>query len=177
MKRLLIFFLFFTMSSTVLYSQNTAKVFCSFQLDGHALTGGALLPQGSDSTRVDWNGREFILLLQKQKRYGFTAVKKGFDSLFFELSVGQDTAIRISMIPAGMELNQAVITGTMRESRKSESPVAIDVYSAKFFRSNPVASIFESMQLIQGVRPQLNCNICNTGDIHINGLEGPYSID
>lgn len=32
------------------------------------------------------------------------------------------------------------------------------------------------MQTINGVRPQLNCNICNTGDIHINGLEGPYTM-
>jgi outer membrane receptor for ferrienterochelin and colicins len=24
--------------------------------------------------------------------------------------------------------------------------------------------------------PQLNCNVCNTGDIHINGLEGPYTL-
>ena len=22
----------------------------------------------------------------------------------------------------------------------------------------------------------MNCNICNTGDIHINGLEGPYTM-
>ncbi|WP_317236019.1 TonB-dependent receptor plug domain-containing protein [Niabella hibiscisoli] len=29
---------------------------------------------------------------------------------------------------------------------------------------------------MNGVRPQLNCNICNTGDIHINGLEGPYTM-
>lgn len=26
------------------------------------------------------------------------------------------------------------------------------------------------------MRPQLNCNVCNTGDIHINGLEGPYTL-
>jgi len=26
------------------------------------------------------------------------------------------------------------------------------------------------------VRPQLNCNVCNTGDIHINGMEGPYTM-
>jgi outer membrane receptor for ferrienterochelin and colicins len=31
------------------------------------------------------------------------------------------------------------------------------------------------MQNVNGVRPQLNCNVCNTGDIHINGLEGPYT--
>jgi len=28
---------------------------------------------------------------------------------------------------------------------------------------------------VNGVRPQLNCSVCNTGDIHINGLEGPYT--
>ena len=32
------------------------------------------------------------------------------------------------------------------------------------------------MQNVNGVRPQLNCNVCNTGDIHINGLEGPYTL-
>src|SRR5690606_20793645 len=25
-------------------------------------------------------------------------------------------------------------------------------------------------------RPQINCSVCNTGDIHINGLEGPYTM-
>src|SRR5690606_21895008 len=23
---------------------------------------------------------------------------------------------------------------------------------------------------------QVNCNVCNTGDIHVNGLEGPYTM-
>lgn len=26
------------------------------------------------------------------------------------------------------------------------------------------------------MKPQYNCNVCNTGDIHINGLEGPYTM-
>ena len=26
------------------------------------------------------------------------------------------------------------------------------------------------------VRPQINCAVCNTGDIHINGMEGSYSM-
>ena len=30
--------------------------------------------------------------------------------------------------------------------------------------------------MVNGVRPQINCNVCNTGDIHINGLEGPYTM-
>lgn len=73
-------------------------------------------------------------------------------------------------------LNEVVISGTMKEVSKLESPVPIEIYTPKFFKSNPTPSIFESLQIVNGVRPQLNCNICNTGDIHINGLEGPYTM-
>jgi outer membrane receptor for ferrienterochelin and colicins len=57
-----------------------------------------------------------------------------------------------------------------------ESPVPVEVYKPVFFPENPTANIFEALQNVNGVRPQLNCNVCNTGDIHINGLEGPYTL-
>ncbi len=74
------------------------------------------------------------------------------------------------------DLNEVVISGTMKEVSKSESPVPVEVYSARFFKSNPTPSIFDALQNINGVRPQINCNVCNTGDIHINGLDGPYTM-
>ncbi len=73
-------------------------------------------------------------------------------------------------------LEEVVISGTMKEVSKLQSPVPIEVYTKAFFKSNPAPSLFESLQNINGVRPQVNCNVCNTGDIHINGLEGPYSM-
>lgn len=72
-------------------------------------------------------------------------------------------------------LDEVVVSGTLRPVSKSQSPVPVEVYSKLFFKKNPTPSIFESMQNVNGVRPQLNCNVCNTGDIHINGLEGPYT--
>lgn len=75
---------------------------------------------------------------------------------------------------AGLE--EVVVTGTLKEVRKLESPVAVEVYSPSFFRKNPSSNVFEALQNVNGVRPQLNCNVCNTGDIHINGLEGPYTM-
>jgi outer membrane receptor for ferrienterochelin and colicins len=69
-----------------------------------------------------------------------------------------------------------VVTGTLKEVRRIESPVPVEVYSPAFFRKNPTPNIFEALQNVNGVRPQLNCNVCNTGDIHINGLEGPYTM-
>lgn len=72
-------------------------------------------------------------------------------------------------------LNEIVISGTLRPVSKTASPVPVEVYSKTFFKKNPTPSIFESLQNVNGIRPQLNCNVCNTGDIHINGLEGPYT--
>src|SRR5690606_7605488 len=73
-------------------------------------------------------------------------------------------------------LGEAVVSGTIEEVSKLDSPVPVEVYSSRYFLANPAPSVFESMQNINGVRPQVNCNVCNTGDIHINGLEGPYTM-
>lgn len=73
-------------------------------------------------------------------------------------------------------LNEVVVTGTMKEVSRLSSPVPVEVYTPTFFKKNPTPNIYEALQNVNGVRPQLNCNICNTGDIHINGLEGPYTM-
>jgi outer membrane receptor for ferrienterochelin and colicins len=73
-------------------------------------------------------------------------------------------------------LAEVVVTGTMKEVSKLDSPVPVEIYTPVFFKRNPVPNLFESLQNINGIRPQLNCNVCNTGDIHINGLEGPYTM-
>lgn len=73
-------------------------------------------------------------------------------------------------------LGEVVISGTMKEVSRLESPVPVEVYTSKFFKANPTPTIFDALQNVNGVRPQLNCNICSTGDIHINGLEGPYTM-
>lgn len=74
------------------------------------------------------------------------------------------------------DIEDVVVTGTLKEVRRSDSPVAVEVYSPAYFKKNPTPNIFDALQNVNGVRPQLNCNICSTGDIHINGLEGPYTM-
>ena len=87
-----------------------------------------------------------------------------------------DLKINIELKEASTLLKEVVVSGTMKEVTKLNSPVAVEVYNSNFFIANPSPSIFESMQNINGIRPQINCNVCNTGDIHINGLEGPYTM-
>lgn len=73
-------------------------------------------------------------------------------------------------------IDEIVISGTLKPVIRSETTVPVEIYTTNFLRKNPTSNLFEALQNINGVRPQLNCNICNTGDIHINGLEGPYTM-
>lgn len=82
----------------------------------------------------------------------------------------------VTLLSLDTQLDEVVVSGTLQEVSRLDSPVPVEVYKSSFFRSNPAPSLFESFQNINGVRPQVNCNICNTGDIQINGLAGPYTM-
>lgn len=86
------------------------------------------------------------------------------------------TLVNIELTLNNKNLKEVVISGTLREVSQTKSPVLVELYSSNFFRKNPTANLFDGLQLVNGVRPQVNCNVCNTGDIHINGLEGPYTM-
>lgn len=82
----------------------------------------------------------------------------------------------IELQATNTQLQDVVVSGTMKEMSKLDSPVPVEVYNAQFFKNNPTPTLFDALQNINGVRPQINCNVCNTGDVHINGLEGPYTM-
>lgn len=85
-------------------------------------------------------------------------------------------SLDIQLLQDESALDEVVVTGTMREVSRSASPVPVEVFTPKFFKKNPTPNLFEAVGMINGVKPQLNCNVCNTGDIHINGMEGPYTM-
>jgi outer membrane receptor for ferrienterochelin and colicins len=84
--------------------------------------------------------------------------------------------LNIAMQDENKSLEEVVITGTMKEVSRSDSPIPVEIITPKLFKKNPTASLFEAVGMVNGVQPQLNCNVCNTGDIHINGMEGPYTM-
>jgi len=116
--------------------------------------------------------------LKKISKDSYTLIVSsiGFKTKSIKINVTSDEKItRNVTLLEDNSLDEIVISGTLRPVSKSNSPVPIEVYSETFFKKNPTPSIFESLQNVNGVRPQLNCSVCNTGDIHINGLEGPYT--
>ena len=109
-------------------------------------------------------------------KYTLISSAIGFNSKSIKIRLtGNQKIVKNFNLSENNSLEEIVISGTLRPVSKSNSPVSVEVYSTTFFKKNPTPSIFESLQNVNGVRPQLNCNVCNTGDIHINGLEGPYT--
>ena len=92
--------------------------------------------------------------------------------------MASDTSLAQKAIPAkgGSALEEIVVSGTLKEISRAESAVPVEILTPRLFQKNPTPSLFEAVGMINGVQPQLNCNVCNTGDIHINGMEGPYTM-
>ncbi len=102
----------------------------------------------------------------------------GYDTHEQEVTIqpDKDVHLDISLIASHSFIDEVVVTGTMKQVNRLDSPVPVDVYNQGFFKKNPTSNMFEALTNVNGVRPQVNCNVCNTGDIRINGLEGPYTM-
>ena len=128
-------------------------------------------------TTTDEKGK-FILKDITAGRFQLVVKVLGYLPYSRKISLVNDETkvMNIALTEAMEELEETVVTGTLKAVSRSDSPVPVEVYSPAFLKKNPTASIFEALQNVNGVRPQINCNVCNTGDIHINGLEGPYTL-
>lgn len=153
-----------------LKAQDERRVRVTDSLSGDAIPGATFM---RDSVKLVAN-RSGELLLKADSGY-WQISATGYESRRMEIDPGEHPLI-IALQPVQAEMENVVVSGTLRAVNRLESPVVVDVYTPAFFKKNPVPSVFESLQLVNGVRPQLNCSVCNTGDIHINGLEGPYTM-
>lgn len=117
----------------------------------------------------------FILPLPKIDRVLITVSLLGFNSVERWVTAPFEF-IHFQLETHTTGLEEVVVSGTLQELSRADSPVPVEVFKSSFFRSNPVPSLFESFQQVNGVRAQVNCAICNTGDIQINGLPGPYTM-
>lgn len=97
-------------------------------------------------------------------------------TLSVNIKSSERKVLNIELAEDVSSLEEVVITGTMKEVTKMNSPIPVEVYAPSLFLKNPTPNIFEALSMVNGVQPQINCNVCSTGDIHINGLEGPYTM-
>lgn len=128
----------------------------------------------SDSIfRTNDSGYFFITLLENYRESIGSFSKNGYKASTQNLHFETQNEIYLE---GQSQLNEVVITGNTNPVKRSNSAIPVEMYTPSFFLKNPTPSLFDAMSMVNGVRPQLNCNVCNTGDIHINGMEGPYTL-
>jgi len=161
------------------------SVSAQFKLSGRLVNDDGPVPfgtvriEGSDAGAVaDLQGRfQWVAQEVGAQRLTFNALGHSPLTMVVEFTAGGSKDLgAVQLQRSSAELEEVVVTGTMKEVSRSESVVPVEVFTPKLFRKNPTPSLFEAVGMINGVRPQMNCNVCNTGDIHINGMEGPYTM-
>ena len=166
-------FLFFLIIGKIAFSQNkiiSGEIF----YDNKPVSGASIyLKELKKGTISDENGYFIINNISKTKFsliISFVGLESKKLSVDFKKNNVQD--IGVIELFSNKDLDEIVVSGTLKPVTKLNSSVPVEVYNKNFFKSNPSASIFESIQNINGIRPQINCGVCNTGDIHINGQDG-----
>src|SRR5690606_36917581 len=94
-------------------------------------------------------------------RYTLQASLVGFAVHLQQVTVtaGKTETIEIKLREQPNKLGEVVVTGNMRETYVKESPVPVEVYTASYLQKNPVPAVFEALERINGVQPQVNCNV------------------
>ncbi|MCP9752499.1 TonB-dependent receptor, partial [Ferruginibacter sp. HRS2-29] len=136
------------------------------------------IPKLGIGSSSDSNGNFMLNNIPRDKSFRLQISSKGFVTAWQTIQLSSDTLpLRIVLEKADASmLSDVVVTGTMKEISRTASPVPVEIITPKLFQKNPTPSLFEAVGMVNGVKPQLNCNVCNTGDIHINGMEGPYTM-
>lgn len=135
------------------------------------------IPSLNQGTVSDINGA-YSLKNIPVGNFILTVSATGFETDTLKVKIDSNDTLELNIyLKAHLrDIQEVTITGSLKETRLSDSPVPISVISPKLFEKNPTPSIFESLSMVNGVRPQMQCNVCSTGDIHINGMEGPYTM-
>ncbi len=175
MKNLILLFFTCLLSGYSLSAQTTIKG--KVTSDGIPLHyANVLLSKTQLGASTDANGL-FTIENVSDGTYEIQVSFTGFRSQRKTITIHNATPAVVHFdLKENQSLDEVVVTGTLKAVNRLESPVPVEVYKPTFFKKNPTSNIFEALQNVNGVRPQLNCNVCNTGDIHINGLEGPYTL-
>lgn len=169
---ILLFFIQITIAS---FAQTSIKGKVSS--DGMPLQHANIVLKNIKKTTTTDKDGNFIIKNISNGNYEIHVSYTGFKSQTKTIIISDTTEVFLDFdLQENNTLDEVIVTGTLKPVSRIESPVPVEVYKPVFFKKNPTANIFEALQNVNGVRPQLNCNVCNTGDIHINGLEGPYTL-
>lgn len=132
-----------------------------------ALNKGTYTNSEGEFSLPDIPPGEYILSVSA---VGFRPLKKNIS-----VEQGREIIIELSLEISVTELEQVVVTGTLKETSIKESPVKVSWISNEALKKSGSDNLMDAIKYINGLYKQVDCAVCGTSNIRINGMEGPYT--
>ncbi|MEX0608571.1 MAG: TonB-dependent receptor [Balneolaceae bacterium] len=126
-------------------------------------------------TFTDNDGKFLLLNIPSGEHLLFVSAV-GYEPFRQKISVeGQDFFIEVHLQESITELEPLVVTGTMTEMTIKESPVKVSWVSKDVLNKSASDNLMDAVKYINGLYNQVECAVCGTNSIRINGMDGPYT--
>ena len=100
----------------------------------------------------------------------------GYEQIGFESTCQSGQLIRCELKDLAVALGGATVVGSLTPMSVKASPIRTQVVSGESLRSLKAQDVAEALDFTNGVRETVACGVCGTNDLHINGLEGVYTL-
>ncbi|MCA9763147.1 MAG: TonB-dependent receptor [Gemmatimonadetes bacterium] len=159
----------------VVGAQATVAVSGRIVAGGEPLPGAQVRVAGHPAVRSDAGGRFRLPAIRPGTRT-VEVRALGHAPLQREVTLSRDIDLgELALVPLAVEVGDLVVTGTLAEVRLEDSPVKVEVVSRTALERNLTTNLMESIRSLPGLREQVDCGVCYTNSISINGMEGPYT--
>lgn len=175
-KSLFTVFVFTFISLTAFGQSQTGEIKGTVFSNGSPIPGANVgIPdiQKGDASNQDG---EFHIKNIPTGTYTLQASAVGFKKFTKKITIRSGQVLKIDIIleASSYEMDEVVVTGTMRETFVKESPVKVNVITTSRLQQGKTSSnIMDLVGNVNGLSTQLNCGVCGTNAIRINGVEGP----
>ena len=127
-------------------------------------------------TAADMEGN-YVLTDVSPGNYILVAAAIGFQSQEIAIEITDQSSLEVNFLldEAVIEMDGIMVTGNLVETFIKDSPVKVNVISSHYLEKIPSANIMEVLENVNGLYQQIDCAVCGTNNIRINGMDGPYS--
>jgi outer membrane receptor for ferrienterochelin and colicins len=123
---------------------------------------------------ADSTGRYAIVV--NPGNHQFTISAMGYQSKIISHEILHDLLLDFELTPNRQITDEVVVTGLIAPTQTRRSALKVDVYNKRFIQSVPSNSVVDALHYVNGLQQVVACGVCGTNDIHINGMEGPYTL-
>jgi outer membrane receptor for ferrienterochelin and colicins len=163
-------------ATQVIAQSETGTIQGTITQNGEPLPGvNIYLPKIERGASTDADGYYEIKNVSKGSytlRASYVGYKKSTRDV--QITAGSTVTVDIILEETAQALGEVVVTGTMRETYVKDSPVKVEVVNVERLTQGKTSSNFmDLVGSVNGLSTQLNCGVCGTNAIRINGVEGP----